>query len=467
MNKNRHMPGFGELNPVEEPNIARVLDTKNTSATDIIKQAALDIFKKDSFENSGPLKGIVLRIESNPDSHEPDSWISRVFGNEKPPTLKTLKVRIPELHAALPEPTQYGQNAGSSNKIIDLYPSFIAISGEISGKSVAVGDIVSVDFVNRVNMSQPIYLGPIIPGAFPGAVGEKKTKTLFDEKPKLNIQSPPGDHKEKNSQNQISTAIDKQPEKEQQFIGIPTKSKARLIPMKMDKARFGFAAGAGYPNVRIREDIAEELFEIKRILNELGCVLVSVGSIRPLNAPVSTGRVATSFHYAALAIDLWTHAGCYPDGNPNTDEYVVQFDHKNLSSNGPKFIVWAKSTENIGKSIQTNAGTFQVENKEIPALDVRKTSNKSPPEIISIKGNFVNLTKIFLAHDFFNIGGHKQFYIKSVPMTSEHWHFESRKGLVANQTTFKNVLDVIYTDNGEPPYKFGSYVWNGNYFKKS
>ena len=63
MNRDRIFPGFGELNPIEEPNIGKFFDPRNTSATSVLKQTTLESFKKDSFENSGPLKG------RGPDDH--------------------------------------------------------------------------------------------------------------------------------------------------------------------------------------------------------------------------------------------------------------------------------------------------------------------------------------------------------------------------------------------------------------
>lgn len=211
----RLFPAFGELNPVEEPKIGKTLDTRNTSATDAIREAALGVYKKDAFENTGPLKGIVLRIDNNPNDNEPDSWVSRVFSASRIPSLKVLKVRIPEIHATLPEPAKYGNNAEEANKVIDMYPSFLAASEEVSNKPVAPGDIVLVDFVNRVNLSQPIYLGPVLSNPTPGAVGEKSAKTSFDDKNEgeLKVAPPEGDNVlgTKNQSNQIPQPIDSSP----------------------------------------------------------------------------------------------------------------------------------------------------------------------------------------------------------------------------------------------------------------
>lgn len=232
----RIFPAFGELNPVEEPKIGKSLDTRNTSATDALRAAALDVYKKDSFESTGPLKGFVLRIDNNPNDNEPDSWVSRVFAAVRIPSLKVLKVRIPEIHATLPEPAKYGANAEESNKVIDMYPSFIAASEEISNKPVAPGDIVLVDFVNRVNLSQPIYLGPVLSNPTPGAVGEKSAQSVFEDNTTSALQaSPPtGDNVlgNKNESNQIPQSVDNGTNQSQTPVQTLDQTSINALPQK-------------------------------------------------------------------------------------------------------------------------------------------------------------------------------------------------------------------------------------------
>lgn len=181
MSNDRFTPAFGDLNDVDEPKISKSLNIESPSFLSSIKDAILDTYRKDAFQNISSLKGIVLRIDNNPNTPEPNSWISRIYNFEKTQSLKHLKVRIPEIHAALPDPEKYGNNAGDSNKVIDMYPTFIALNEEISNKPVAPGDIVLVDFGNRINLTQPIYLGPVFSQPTPGAVGQKSSKDIFSD----------------------------------------------------------------------------------------------------------------------------------------------------------------------------------------------------------------------------------------------------------------------------------------------
>ena len=229
----------------------------------------------------------------------------------------------------------------------------------------------------------------------------------------------------------------------------------------LDQCRYGYAAGKGYPSIKVREDVAPAFSDIKRVLNECGAVLASVGAIRKLDAEVSEGRSATSFHYTGLAIDIWTHSGLYPDGDPETDEYVAiwQEDEKH-------YYIYARSSSPVGTTAQdAMGGTHTVERVTLDAIDVSSgTYKKAPPGIKTVTGNFVNLTNIMSAYGMHNIGGLSPFYSLSKPH-AEWWHFESHNGLVPGKTTFGDVLLTMYEQGGEPPWASGQRTWTGGYFK--
>src|SRR3990167_4410257 len=205
-NDGRLKIGFGTLNNIEDSTFGQpILDIENSSAFNAIKQTLLNSYKKDTLSNSGPYRGIVLRVDINPSNNPLTSWLHIIGINAKPRI--SVKVRIPELHAALPDPANYGPNAGSSNHIIDMYPNFVAISDEISNEPPSPGSIVWVDFGNRNNMADPIYLGIDVNNATGGAVGRDNAKDKFNDfKAPLNVLPPVGDdmiNKIKNANNEI------------------------------------------------------------------------------------------------------------------------------------------------------------------------------------------------------------------------------------------------------------------------
>lgn len=239
MTRDRLFPGYGELNPVAPQAISRGLDLFNTSFTNILRQNVLEPFRKNTLTSTGAFKGIVLRVANNPTGLDPSGWIPRIFGKEKSAPLKWIKVRIPEIHTALPEPAKYGgDNAEASNKIIDLYPTFIPISQAVSDLPVAPGDIVYVDFANRQNLQDPIYLGPTFDQSFGGAVGEDSSKKQFDNKVKNELKaSPPkgealGEDKKTGNQMPAPAIQVEDPKERVMLVGQPQPSRAKGEPLK-------------------------------------------------------------------------------------------------------------------------------------------------------------------------------------------------------------------------------------------
>lgn len=99
--------------------------------------------------------------------------------------MAKIKVRIPEIHP-FPEPDVYGPEG--SPGIINLYPTFIAISSDIP--SPDVGELVYVDYGDRVNFEDPRYYGKVYQKSIYGGanvIGKKnivgELSTLFNTVP--------------------------------------------------------------------------------------------------------------------------------------------------------------------------------------------------------------------------------------------------------------------------------------------
>jgi len=65
-NDGRFDLGYGSLNNIEEQEFGKTLDPKNTSGFAALRQNLSDSYKKNAFANTGRLKGVVLRVDSNP-----------------------------------------------------------------------------------------------------------------------------------------------------------------------------------------------------------------------------------------------------------------------------------------------------------------------------------------------------------------------------------------------------------------
>ena len=251
-----------------------------------------------------------------------------------------------------------------------------------------------------------------------------------------------------------------------EFSEVTNNPKMALTRIEVDKSRQG-SPGNGHPgqydsSVKMREDVAPNLIAVRDILRELGAVLATAGTIRALSTPVSNARIATSFHYTSLGVDIITNG---MGQNAALDEYVVEWN----PDKERQMIVWARSDKTSG-SVTRNGVTFEVEHK---TLNAQKRHCGPTSESITIHpqtGYYVNLTRLMNAFGLEEISAYRSFVSNGTPcMGWEAWHFDFRKnaGLIANQTTFGNVLETIYDASeiaGKPPANSANYVWRGSYF---
>ena len=166
---NRLDPGIGDLNETVKPYTGVTFDQADTTVMGTLNSMMNNQYKSKVFQNVGLLKGIVLRVEEASDMSANSIWAMLPGFTTKP--LKQLKVRIPEIHAALPQPSLYGDvPTGPHQRIIDLYPTFTAADEAASKEDIAVSDIVVVDFADKDNFTQPVYIKKFADG--PGSAGD-------------------------------------------------------------------------------------------------------------------------------------------------------------------------------------------------------------------------------------------------------------------------------------------------------
>jgi len=175
----RLRPGFGDLNQIEKANTAITYDPTDTTVMGALRNILKDQYNNKVFENVGQLKGIVLRVEPGHDNSANSIWASLKGMITKP--LQQLKVRIPEIHSALPEPALYGDvPKGPHQGIIDLYPTFTANDEAASKENISVGDIVIVDFADKNNLTQPVYIKKFADGAGTAGTTNPTKNGMYD-----------------------------------------------------------------------------------------------------------------------------------------------------------------------------------------------------------------------------------------------------------------------------------------------
>jgi len=160
---------YGELNAAGHPQKGRTLDPSLLSGADALALVAEETRTPRFMKKMvGALKGVVIRVEKQPGAG--NSWIDTLFnsGEDKPDIVK-VRVRIPEIHANLPDPIDYGPEAPES--LVVLYPVFIAKEEGLNAPSP--GEVVWVDYGDRENFEFPVYLGPVMNKQYDGGFNSR------------------------------------------------------------------------------------------------------------------------------------------------------------------------------------------------------------------------------------------------------------------------------------------------------
>ena len=148
---------FGELNNMGAGPNAPKLDVNDSTVWGNLRKVGKKAYDYDFF-NRNEWVGYVLRIEDLQKATEPNSWFSKIF-TDPPDTPIQVKVRIPEVHVGLPEPT-----GPEDHYTIDMYPTFVgkdAIANMFT--NLKVGDPVRVGFGNQDTQEEPQLIGPVQP----------------------------------------------------------------------------------------------------------------------------------------------------------------------------------------------------------------------------------------------------------------------------------------------------------------
>lgn len=186
---------YGDLNPLVKKN-GRVYRDNETDGLEIIKDLAAEVFKSETILGTGPYRAICLRVDSanhggTVSKPQELSWLERMyeaFGGAPKADFYEVKAMITEIHGAyLPTPKDFKDNAA-----INRFPTFISRQSGTGESPPAPGDIVWVDFGNRITLDDPQYLGKL-ESDIGQKIAEAGARGAFDCNKGLNIASPAGD----------------------------------------------------------------------------------------------------------------------------------------------------------------------------------------------------------------------------------------------------------------------------------
>lgn len=161
-NSNSNYHKYNSLNNIrsrltKNQKSSRVKSTFFGTATNTIESN----YQPDRFENSGPYRAVVLKVNQpvEPPPNHPLRGISDFLG--LPLTkVKSIQAKIIDYaDTALPFPDKLGDDPGPHQNIIFLHKTYLASTVEANEANVKAGDIVLVDFMDRKNQSDPIFIG--------------------------------------------------------------------------------------------------------------------------------------------------------------------------------------------------------------------------------------------------------------------------------------------------------------------
>ncbi len=161
--------GYGVLNPSFNSYAKNNYDTEEAGFFDLVKRTVDNSMGFNEFEGQGPLIGICLRDEGETNTNGmigPTEWFSltRTAAQQAgvdTPALVQIKVRVPELHAAIPVPADLPNRlqASADHAIINMYPTFTA---QTAGMDIPEpGTLVWIDFQNRETLEGGIFIKPV------------------------------------------------------------------------------------------------------------------------------------------------------------------------------------------------------------------------------------------------------------------------------------------------------------------
>lgn len=138
-------------------------DTNSMDYMTRLKDLTSGEYDKEALSDKKNFVGVVLRVEnSTEEGFEPGSMPQKKYaGKGSPPTLSSIKVRIPELHYMIPNPNDLGSEDCQKGQkchhpIIDMYPTFYAKSEVVPSPNP--GDLVRVAYRDLASFKDPIYL---------------------------------------------------------------------------------------------------------------------------------------------------------------------------------------------------------------------------------------------------------------------------------------------------------------------
>ncbi len=236
----------------------------------------------------------------------------------------------------------------------------------------------------------------------------------------------------------------------------PTKlPKLSLIQFEVDYAKgVPIDRNIGSRTIKIREDLKNDLLNIKQILNDYNIPFTCIGQdIDLLNKNISLlAKVGLE-----IRLNPWSGLSLY--SNLEADDYFIGPDYSHPLGNGYKLIVYG----NVKRNLRYFNKKYVPEKKIIEVYDAKRLNTNSAPSIKKIFKSVINVTKIFEDHGFISVLPKQEFFLYS-DLSKSNWNIFQKSSKIIKGYSYKELLSTVYENNNESIWSLPDVKWDGNKF---
>lgn len=242
--------------------------------------------------------------------------------------------------------------------------------------------------------------------------------------------------------------------------GIPTSNPTSRPKLLLTKLPLDLANGItdqnkrGSKSIYLREDIVEDIRNIKQILN-----LYNI-SLSCLNQDIRVDNQNISLlAKVGLEVKLNPYAGMSNLLNFEKSDYFISPDYTKPFGEGYRLKVYAQTRKNIpGINFKDIS-----EIKTIDVYDVSKTYKKASPNVLKITKRLIDLSLLFEQYGFIQAPPDRRFFYNSDFLLS-NWFTFFKPNKIVKGYTYKELLLTVYEKNNSQIWAEPDIYWDGNRF---
>ena len=238
-----------------------------------------------------------------------------------------------------------------------------------------------------------------------------------------------------------------------------TSPRMLLVDLKTDFNIYSSSdSKRGSKNIKIREDLYDNLVKIKEILNYFAIPFATQYlDVSIKNEKLSyLGRLGLEFNFNS-------NATLTPDTNINFADYIIAPNFsRSIYNNGYELQLWGRVRSTADRKSILG---YSLEKRELSVYDIsRSYKDGKQPEIFEIQGSFLNITKILNDHGFYHASPKYDFF-KTSDYTKSNWSIiQSYNRLQVGQTYEEALKKVYIKDRNLSWIGSSDKVWNGKMF---